>query len=121
MLRREKPAVPPRWPEGTVAEASSAHAGNSGNDGQPRTYDAGNAIDGDPDTFWNDDTIAAGPDTLTITLPAPQRLTGLTVVSNSDGVPTAFTVETWQAGAWQTAATVTGNDVIQCAVPSPPP
>lgn len=117
VLHREKPAVPPRWPEGTVAEASSAHAGNNGNDGKPRTYVADNAIDGDPDTFWNDDTIAAGPDTLTITLPAPKELSGLTLVSNSDGVPTDFTVEAWQDEQWRTAATIADNDVVQCAVP----
>lgn len=69
VLRRPRPAAAPRWPEGTVAEASSAHAGNNGNDGQPRTYDAKNAIDGDPGTFWNDDTIGVFPDTLTITVP----------------------------------------------------
>ncbi|MHC3473135.1 alpha-L-rhamnosidase-related protein [Streptomyces sp. 7R007] len=117
VLHREEPPVPTRWPEGTVAVASSTHAGNNGNDGQPRTYEAGNAIDGDPDTFWNDDTIAAGPDVLTLTLPAPQELSGITLVSDSDGVPADFTVETWQADRWQTAATVSDNDVIQRAVP----
>ncbi|MEV7076299.1 alpha-L-rhamnosidase C-terminal domain-containing protein [Streptomyces sp. NPDC093990] len=119
VLTRPEPVAPPRWPVGTTAEASSAHAGNNGNDGQPRTYDASNAIDGDPDTFWNDDTIAAFPDTLTIILPAAEQLSGITVVSNSDGVPTDFTVETWQDDAWHTAATVSDNDVIQRAVPFP--
>lgn len=100
-----------------MAEASSAHAGNNGNDGQPRTYVADNAIDGNPDTFWNDDTIGAGPDTLTITLPAPKELSGLTLVSNSDGVPTDFTVEAWQDEQWRTVATIADNDVAQRAVP----
>lgn len=117
VLRRPEPADPPRWPRGTTAEASSSHAGNNGNDGTPRTYDATNAVDGDPDTFWNDDTQGAFPDTLTITVPAPRRLSGITVLSNSDGVPTGFTVEVWQDDAWSTVATVVDNDVIQCAVP----
>ncbi|WRZ88589.1 discoidin domain-containing protein [Streptomyces sp. NBC_01007] len=117
VLRRPRPAPAPRWPEGTVAEASSAHAGNNGNDGQPRTYDAKNAIDGDPGTFWNDDTLGVFPDTLTITLPATRELSGITLISNSDGVPTAFTVDVWQNGAWQKVATVADNDVIQRAVP----
>ncbi|MDH6702891.1 alpha-L-rhamnosidase C-terminal domain-containing protein [Streptomyces sp. MAA16] len=117
VLRRPRPAAAPRWPEGTVAEASSAHAGNNGNDGRPRTYDAGNAIDGDPDTFWNDDTLGEFPDTLTLTLPAARELSGITVVSNSDGVPTDFTVDVWRDGGWWTAATVADNDVSHRAVP----
>ncbi|WP_427168208.1 alpha-L-rhamnosidase C-terminal domain-containing protein [Streptomyces sp. C1-1] len=117
VLRRPRPAPAPRWPAGTTAEASSAHAGNNGNDGRPRTYDATNAVDGDPDTFWNDDTPAAFPDVLTITLPETRQLSGITVISNSDGVPTAFTVDVWADGAWTTAATVSDNDVIQRAVP----
>ncbi|MEV0210228.1 alpha-L-rhamnosidase C-terminal domain-containing protein [Streptomyces sp. NPDC050788] len=116
-LRRPQPSPAPRWPEGTTAEASSTHAGNNGNDGQPRTYDAANAIDGNPDTFWNDDTLAAFPDVLTITMPDARQLSGITVISNSDGVPTAFTVDAWVNGAWKTVATVTDNDVIQRAVP----
>jgi hypothetical protein len=117
VLRRPQPTPAPRWPEGTRAAASSTHAGNNGNDGQPRTYDAANAIDGNPDTFWNDDTIAAFPDTLTITVPQPRSMSGITVISNSDGVPTDFTVDVWVNGAWQNAATVSDNDVIQRAVP----
>lgn len=116
VLRRPRPAAAPRWPEGTVAEASSAHAGNNGNDGQPRTYDAKNAIDGDPGTFWNDDTIGVFPDTLTITVPAAREMSGITLISNGDGVPTDFTVDVWKDDAWQTVATVKDNDVIQRAV-----
>ncbi|MFJ8820819.1 alpha-L-rhamnosidase C-terminal domain-containing protein [Streptomyces sp. NPDC102467] len=117
VLRRPQPAPAPRWPEGTTAEASSTHAGNSGSDGQPRTYDASHAVDGDPETFWNDDTQGAFPDTLTVTLPAERELSGITVVSNSDGVPTDFTVDVWHGDAWQRAATHSDNDVIQCPVP----
>ncbi|WP_405874503.1 alpha-L-rhamnosidase C-terminal domain-containing protein [Streptomyces sp. NBC_00005] len=121
VLRRPQPAPAPRWPEGTVAEASSAHAGNNGNDGQPRTYDAANAIDGNPDTFWNDDTLGVFPDTLTVTVLAAREFSGITLVSNSDGVPTDFTVDVWTNGAWQLAATVSDNDVIQRAVAFPTP
>ena len=117
VLHRPQPSPAPRWPEGSTAEASTAHAGNNGNDGRPRTYDAANAIDGDADTFWNDDTPAAFPDTLTITMPEPRQMSGITVISNSDGVPTAFTVDTWTEGAWTTVATISDNDVIQRAVP----
>lgn len=116
VLRRPRPAPAPRWPEGPTAAASSTHAGNHGNDGTPRTYDAAHAVDGDPDTFWNDETLGAFPDTLTVTVPAPVELAGITVLSNSDGVPTDFTVEVWRDGAWVTAAAVADNDVIQRAV-----
>ncbi|MBO0515428.1 discoidin domain-containing protein [Streptomyces beijiangensis] len=117
VLNRPKPPESPKWPAGTTAEASSAHAGNQGNDGKPRTYVADNAIDGDPDTFWNDDTSAAFPDILTITLPEARALPGLTLISNSDGVPEDFTVETWQDGAWKQTASVTKNSAVQRAVP----
>ncbi|MET9496213.1 alpha-L-rhamnosidase C-terminal domain-containing protein [Streptomyces sp. NPDC006552] len=117
VLRRQRPAPAPRWPEGTTAEASSTHAGNSGGDGQPRTYDASHAVDGDPDTFWNDDTQGAFPDTLTVTLPAERELSGITVLSNSDGVPTDFTVDVWHDAAWHRAASCSDNDVSQRAVP----
>ncbi|WP_328685838.1 alpha-L-rhamnosidase-related protein [Streptomyces sp. NBC_00343] len=117
VLRRPQPAAAPTWPAGTTAEASSAHAGNNGNDGQPRTYDASNAIDGNPDTFWNDDTLGVFPDVLTITAPQVTTLQGITVISNSDGVPTDCTVDVWTGGDWHTAATVTGNDAVQKAVP----
>ncbi|MFJ5220837.1 alpha-L-rhamnosidase C-terminal domain-containing protein [Streptomyces sp. NPDC088354] len=116
VFKRPEPTAPPRWPDGTTAAASSAHAPNSGNDGNPRTYDATNAVDGNPDTFWNDDTIAAYPDVLTITTPSPVTLSGITVLSNPDGVPSAFTVETWDGSVWRTAATVTGNSAVQIPV-----
>ena len=113
-LTRTAPAARPAWPTGTTATASSYHAGNNGNDGQPRTYGPGNAIDANPDTFWNDDTLAGYPDVLTITVPAATALPGITVLSNSDGVPQDFTVDAWDGNAWQNAATVTGNaDVLR--------
>lgn len=116
-LRRDPPPPRPAWPAGTTASASSEHAGNGGNDGTPRTYVAANAIDGDPTTFWNDDTAAAYPDVLTITSPAPQRLDGITLASNSDGVPQDYTVDTWDGSAWQPAASVTGATDVLHRVP----
>ncbi|TKA06316.1 alpha-L-rhamnosidase-related protein [Actinacidiphila oryziradicis] len=117
VLKRPQPLAPPRWPDGTTATASSAHAPNGGNNGQPRTYDAANAIDGNTDTFWNDDTMAAYPDTLTVTTAGAVSLAGITLLSNSDGVPSDFTVETWDGSAWQPAATVTGSTSVRKAVP----
>ncbi|MEV6635106.1 alpha-L-rhamnosidase C-terminal domain-containing protein [Actinoplanes sp. NPDC051470] len=116
-LSRPQPAPRPAWAAGATATASSFHAPNNGNDGQPRTYEPGNAIDGVTDTFWNDDTIAAFPDVLTITTPAAVALPGITLLSNPDGVIKDFTVETWSGSAWQPAATVAGNTAIQVRVP----
>ncbi|MFB7993026.1 alpha-L-rhamnosidase C-terminal domain-containing protein [Streptomyces sp. NPDC056002] len=116
VLRRPEPSAPPRWPDGTTAEGSTTHAGNNGGDGRPRTYDAQHAVDGDLDTFWNDDTERAFPDTLTVTAPGALTLSGLTVVSDTDGVPTDFTVEAWVDSDWRKVATVTGNSVVQRAV-----
>lgn len=116
-LSRPQPAARPAWAAGTTAVASSFHGPNNGNDGQPRTYEPGNAVDGVTDTFWNDDTIGAFPDVLTITAPAAVTLPGITLLSNADGVIRDFTVETWSGGAWQPAATVTGNGALQVRVP----
>ena len=116
VLSRAKPPTPPLWPAGTVANASSFHAPNSG-DGQARTYYASNAIDGNVSTFWNDNTLAAYPDILTITTPSELDLAGITVLSNSDGVPVDFTVETLQNATWSLAGTITGNSAVQIQVP----
>jgi hypothetical protein len=118
-LSRPQPPARPSWPSGTSATASSFHAGNNGNDGKPRTYVPGNAIDGSTDTFWNDDTFGAYPDVLTITVPAATSLDGITVLSNSDGVPQDFTVDTLgpDGATWQPAATVTGNTTVLRRVP----
>ena len=120
-LTRPAPPPKPTWPSGTTATASSFHAPNNGNDGQPRTYDPGNAIDGNTDTFWNDDTIGAYPDVLTIAVPTATSLPGITLLSNVDGVPQDFTVDTLQntadGPAWQPAASVTGNTAVQLRVP----
>src|ERR1700742_4800865 len=103
------------WPAGTTAVASSFHAPNT-NNGQPRTYDPKNAVDGNPSTFWNDDTIGAYPDTLTISAPSAVSLPGVTLVSISDGVPQDFTIDTWDGSAWRTQATITGNTDVTRAI-----
>jgi hypothetical protein len=117
VLTRAQPAAPPQWPAGTTATASSFHAPNGGNNDTPTTYDPGNAIDGDPDTFWNDAEPATYPAVLTITSPTALPLPGVTLVSNADGVPVDFTVDTWDGTAWHPAAAVTGNSAVQVVVP----
>ncbi|MFC1414310.1 family 78 glycoside hydrolase catalytic domain [Streptacidiphilus sp. N1-12] len=97
-----------RWPDGTTASASSEHAPNVV-DGATRTYAAANAIDGNVATFWNDDTDSQYPDTLTVTVPAAVPLRGVGFASSADGVPTAFTVQTWDGTQWVTRADVSGN------------
>ena len=104
------------WPQGSTAAASSAHAPNVFN-GQTRTYDAANAVDGDLATFWNDDTSGQFPDTLTITAPAPVTLDGVGLASIVDGVPTDFSVQTWDGTAWTTQAQVTGNSALDRWIP----
>ena len=116
ILSRPQPPVPPSWPSGTTATASSYHAPNNGDDGTYTTYDPSNAIDGDTTTFWNDANPNTYPATLTITSPTPVTLPGVTLLSNSDGVPVDFTVQTWDGTAWQTSATVTGNSAVQVPI-----
>lgn len=118
-LTRPAPTPAPRWPSATTGTASSYHDPNNGNDGRPTTYTPGNAIDGDTGTFWNDATPDTYPAWLQITSPTPVKLPGITVRSNSDGVPMDFTVSTWNGSDWTTQATVTGNTAIQRAVPFP--
>jgi len=116
-LNRPAPPPKPAWPAGTSVSASSFHGPNNGSDGRPRTYDPANAIDGNTDTFWNDDTFGGYPDVLTITASDPVTLPGITLLSNADGVPQDFTVDVWDGAAWQPAATVSGNTDVQRAVP----
>jgi alpha-L-rhamnosidase len=104
------------WAEGTTADASSFHAPNVV-DGATRTYIPANAIDGNPATFWNDDTQDQYPDTLTVTAPSPVALHGVGFASVSDGVPSAFTVQTWDGSQWVTQADVTGNTAVDRWIP----
>jgi alpha-L-rhamnosidase len=104
------------WPAGTTASASSFHAPNIV-DGAERTYVPANAIDGNPATFWNDDTDSQYPDTLTVTAPSAVSLPGIGFGSFPDGVPTAFTVQTWDGEQWTTQATITGNTSVHRWIP----
>ncbi|WP_349263550.1 alpha-L-rhamnosidase C-terminal domain-containing protein [Actinocrinis sp.] len=117
VLTRPEPPTPPSWPTGTTAAASSFHAPNNGDNGTYTTYDPSNAIDGNPTTFWNDADPNTYPAVLTITSPSAVTLPGVTLLSNSDGVPVDFTVETWDGASWQLGATVTGNSAVQVPVP----
>ncbi|MEV6635105.1 discoidin domain-containing protein [Actinoplanes sp. NPDC051470] len=107
------------WPAGTTATASSFHAPNVYN-GQTRTYEPGNAVDATLATFWNDDTSGGYPDTLTVTAPQPVRFDGVGFASLVDGVPTDFTVQTWDGATWTTRATVTGNTALYRWIPFDP-
>jgi alpha-L-rhamnosidase len=104
------------WPGGTTASASSEHAPNVVN-GVTRTYTGSNAIDGDPATFWNDDTAGTFPDTLTVTSPAAVALTGMGFESHPDGVPTDFTVQSWDGTQWVTQTQVVGNSAVYRWIP----
>lgn len=105
-----------RWATGTTASASSEHAPNTVN-GEVRTYYAANAIDGNFGTFWNDNDQYVFPDTLTVTAPSAVSLTGVGFASFPDGVPTAFTVQTWDGTQWVTQADVTGNAQVYLWIP----
>ncbi|WP_433185855.1 alpha-L-rhamnosidase C-terminal domain-containing protein [Actinoallomurus sp. CA-150999] len=118
-LHREAPKPKPVWPSGTTASASSYHDPNGGNNGTPTSYEPAHAVDGDPKTFWNDANSDTYPAWLEITSPTPVKLPGITVLSNSDGVPMDFTVSTWNGADWVTQATVTGNTDVQRAVTFP--
>src|SRR2546423_5638271 len=108
-LNRPAPAPKRAWPGGTAASASSFHGPNNGSDGRPRSYEPANAVDGNTDTFWNDDTFGGYPDVLTITPPGPVGLPGITVPSNADGVPQDFTAAASDGAAWRAGPTGTRN------------
>ncbi len=102
-----KASVAVTWPSGTAAAASSVHPPGGA------TFIAGNAIDGDVTTFWNDATEGAYPDVLTVTTPRPVQLSGVGILTHSAGWITDFTVQTSTDGeAWSTRATVKGNAAL---------
>lgn len=104
------------WPAGTTAAASSTHDPNTYN-GQVRTYDAGNAVDGNLATFWNNANSGEFPDVLTVTAPSAVALQGVGFASIVDGVPTDFTVQTWDGTQWVTQASVSGNSALYRWIP----
>lgn len=106
------------WPTGTTATASSEHDPNTYN-GQVRTYYAANAIDQDLGTFWNNANAGQFPNTLTVTSPSAVSLSGVGFASIVDGVPTDFTVQTWDGSQWVTQATVAGNAALYRWIPFP--
>ncbi|QKX59177.1 uncharacterized protein TRUGW13939_06309 [Talaromyces rugulosus] len=116
LTRAELNTTYPSWPSGTNAKASSEAAPNT-DGGVTRTYNASNAIDGNLNTFWNDNTEGQYPDILTITSPSKVVLDGVTLESSSDGVPESFTVETWDGSSWTQSGSITGNNATRCRVP----
>jgi hypothetical protein len=106
----------PSWPAGTTANASSYTGPNTG-EGVSRTYNPQNAVNGNVIIFWNDATVAEYLDILTINTSSLLDLSGITVLSNADGVPVDFTVIVLRDRTWSTAATVTGNNATQILVP----
>jgi hypothetical protein len=116
-LTRAAPPIPPSWPQGTTATASSYHTANWVN-GRVRDYNPENAIDGDVSTFWNDDTNAAYPDILIVLAPNPIELSGITILSCKDGVPMDFTVDILiGTSSWFRAGEVVNNDATMIRVP----
>lgn len=116
---RPAPPAPPPWPEGTIANASSYHPGNTYN-GHARTYVPSNAIDADVNTFWNDDTNGKYPDILTLVTPELVALDGITILSCIDGFPLDLTVEILQVNSsWSLVANITDNAAVQILVPFP--
>jgi alpha-L-rhamnosidase len=94
----------PKWPAGTVATASSTHPHATNG------FDPSTALDDNPVTFWNDNTIGAFPDWLQISSPTAVTLPGVTVVTHPSGGAEDFTVDALDgAGSWQAQATVTGD------------
>ncbi|MEK8145212.1 NEW3 domain-containing protein [Streptomyces sp. M10(2022)] len=108
------------FPAGTTAAASSEHAPNIV-DGATRTYAAANAIDGNPATFWNDNTQGEYP----THSPSPLRPRSRWRVSASSRSPTACRATSpcrpgtarsgWRRRPWPTAPAPTGGSR------SPPP
>lgn len=82
------------WPPGTSVLASSTHSPLTDSKGHQITFSPRNAIDGYPGTKWNDDTVEKYPDILTIQFANSTNLAGLCLLSENDGFPADYTVET---------------------------
>ena len=52
-----------------------------------------------------------------MTSPAAVTLNGIAFGSSADGVPTDFTVSTWNGSAWVQQAVVTGNSQVYRWIP----
>lgn len=111
-LTRDAPPKGPQWPNGTTVEASSTHSGE---------YYPEYAIDGDPETYWNDNTEGAYPDVLTILPSKPVDLSVLSFVFNADGVPVNFEVSVMVTGSssWTLVQNVTRNHALSYQVDLP--
>lgn len=108
--------APPRWPAGTTATASSTHPNPSNG------FDPSTALDGNPTTFWNDNTIGVFPDWLQVTSPTAVTLPGVTIVTHQAGGAEDFIVDTLDdAGNWQTQVSVTGDTDVTRYVKFPAP
>ena len=107
------PPAPPKWPAGTTATASSTHSGG---------FDPSLALDDNPATFWNDNTLGGFPDWIQLTSPTSVTLPGVTIVTHTAGGAEDFTVDTLDgAGNWQTQVSVTGDTDVTRYVQFPAP
>lgn len=100
---------PDGWPVGTVATASSYHAGTS-NSGH--SFVPSNALgEGGPAAYWNNATAGSTHSWLEVTTPSPVTLSSVTLNFDANGVPVDFYVQTWDAAtsAWVDQLTVTNN------------
>lgn len=112
----EPPPGPPAWPAGTTATASSYHSPCCG-----LTYVPQNAIDGNTATYWNSAVAGQFPVWLTISSPSALSLPGVSILSNSNGYPTDFSVATWNGSAWVTQAQVSKATSVFTEVHFPSP
>ena len=110
-LRRKPPSPRPPWPRGTRADSGP----DSGLDSSVTAHPAAAAIDGSPGTYWQG-PAAGKAGSMTIRLPARRLLAGITVQATPGHAVSRFRVDVWRSGAWQPAATVTGNRELQRAV-----
>lgn len=108
------PPGAPAWPSGTEASASSYHSPCCG-----QTYGPQNAIDGNTATYWNSAVAGQFPVWLAITSPTALTLPGVSVLSDSNGRLTDFSVDTWNGSAWVRQAYVKGASSVSTEVRFP--
>jgi len=107
---------PDSWPTGTVATASSTYPDGS-------TFAPSKALDGNPDTYWNNAHAGSTDSWLEITTPAPVKLSAVTLLFDHNGVPVDFALQTWSpaSSSWVDQVTITGNAAVERAVRFPAP